>query len=248
MDDGGGAARAPHRSAVAAVVAHLEHLIFEELEVGAALPAEAELARRVGVSRLTVREAIRTLEARGLVRTSRGRRPQVIAPDGFAVGDFIRSLVRRDPRMLLELLDVRQALEVHIAALAAQRASRAAVAGLEAAVEAMRTAPPDPEAFSRTDVDFHEALGAACGNRLLALVLEELAEPLRVSMGRSYAGHVARGVPVETTVEQHAQIVAAVKAHDPRAAATAMRLHLEQTERDLLAGIHALAGGAPASA
>src|SRR5207253_4686462 len=106
-------------SIVDSVIEQLEALIFGGLEPGEALPSEGKLAQALGVSRLTVREATRALEARGLLEIRQGRRPTVAAPNGTLVGEFFKIAVRRDTRALLELLDVRRALEVHIAALAA---------------------------------------------------------------------------------------------------------------------------------
>src|SRR6266540_4729326 len=106
------------------VIQQLEGLIFGGLEPGEALPSEGKLAEALGVSRLTVREATRTLQARGLLEVTQGRRPRVAAPNGALLGDFFEIAVRRDPRALLDLLDVRRALEVHIAALADRKSTR----------------------------------------------------------------------------------------------------------------------------
>lgn len=219
------------------VVAELERMIFEQIEVGASLPSEGDLGKQLGVSRLTVREAIRKVEARGLIEINQGRRPTVAAPNSAAMGDFFYDAIRRDPRTLLELLDVRQALEVHIATLAATRATRANVEMLDAAIASMRQAGENPDPFHDADVRFHEALAAATHNRLLALLLESLAVPMRVSRTRSYIGHKQRLLPVSTTITQHGEILDAVRAGDPRAASAAMRRHLKQTEKDLTAAI-----------
>ena len=88
------------------------------------------------MSRLSVREATRTLAARGLLEISKGRRPRVAVPNGSLVGDFFQIALRRDPRALLDLLEVRRALEVHIAALAAQRATSGDIADMEMSINA----------------------------------------------------------------------------------------------------------------
>jgi GntR family transcriptional repressor for pyruvate dehydrogenase complex len=219
-------------SVVDSVVEQLEALIFS-LEPGEALQSEGKLAEALGVSRLTVREATRTLEARGLLEIRQGRRPTVAAPNGSLVGDFFEIAVRRDPRALLDLLDVRRALEVHIAALAAKRATKGDIADMEMSIAAMRTGESESEAFHDADVRFHENLAAASGNRLLVFLIEALAGPLRESRLRSFAGHRARGGGVEDVVEQHQEILDAVKARSTKSAAEAMRNHLTQTERDL---------------
>jgi GntR family transcriptional regulator, transcriptional repressor for pyruvate dehydrogenase complex len=220
-------------SVVDSVVERLEEMIFSRFEPGETLPSEGQLADALGVSRLSVREATRTLEARGLLDISKGRRPRVAVPDGSLVGDFFRTAVRRDPRALLDLLEVRRALEVHIAALAARRATSGAIADLDMSITAMRTANRKFEAFHTADVRFHENLAAASGNRLLVFLIEAFAEPLRESRQRSFAGHLARGGGIDDVIQQHQTILDAVKARNPKAAAQAMRDHLQQTEQDL---------------
>jgi GntR family transcriptional repressor for pyruvate dehydrogenase complex len=220
-------------SVVDSVIERLEELIFNGFEPGEMLPSEGHLAEALGVSRLSVREATRTLEARGLLEISKGRRPRVAAPNSSLVGDFFQIAVRRDPRALLDLIEVRRALEVHIAALAARRATNGEIADMEMAIDAMRASDHDFDAFHTADVRFHENLAAASGNRMLVFLIEAFAEPLRESRERSFAGHRARGGHVDDVIEQHEAILDAVKARNPKAAAQAMRDHLQQTEQDL---------------
>src|SRR6478609_5532185 len=83
--------------AVGTAVEELERIALDELRPGEALPSEGELARMLSISRLTVREAVRSLEARGLVELRKGRRPTVREPNGALAGDYFRIAVRRDP-------------------------------------------------------------------------------------------------------------------------------------------------------
>ena len=220
-------------SVLGSVIERLEGLIFENMEPGDALPSEGKLAEALAVSRLTVREATRSLEARGLLEISKGRRPRVAAPSSALIGDFFRLTVRRNPRAMLDLLEVRRALEVDMAVLAAKRAGRGEIADMEMSINAMRAAGHEFEAFHTADIRFHENLAAASGNRLLVFLIEAFAEPLRASRQRSFAGHQARGGGIDDVIQQHETILDAVKARNPKAAAQAMRDHLEQTEKDL---------------
>jgi GntR family transcriptional regulator, transcriptional repressor for pyruvate dehydrogenase complex len=217
------------------VVQRLEDLVLGELEPGAELPSEGELAVRFEVSRLTVREAARWLQARGLVEIRQGRRTVVAHPNAGPIGGFFTAAVRRDPRQLLDLLEVRRALEVHIASLAAGQASRTDVAAMERALAAMREAADDPMALHESDIGFHASVAAAAGNQMLRFLIEAMEEPLRASRMRSLRGHLARGGTVQDVIEQHARILDRIKARDPRGAAAAMLAHLEQTARDLRA-------------
>jgi GntR family transcriptional regulator, transcriptional repressor for pyruvate dehydrogenase complex len=220
-------------SVVDSVIERLEDMIFSRFEPGETLPSEGQLAAALGVSRLSLREATRTLEARGLLEISKGRRPRVAAPNSSLVGDFFRIAVRRDPRALLDLLEVRRALEVHIAGLAARRATNGDIADMGMSIAAMRAAEHEFEAFHTADVRFHENLAAASGNRLLVFLIEAFAEPLRESRQRSFAGHRARGGEADDVIQQHQAILDAVRGRNAKAAAQAMRDHLQQTEQDL---------------
>lgn len=211
------------------------------------LPSESELAGELGVSRLTVREAVRSLQARGLITVRHGRRPVVARLTATAVEDFFAANVRHDPRNLLDLLEVRRPLEVEIAALAARRVSRTAVAAMENALTAMRHALDDPEEFNTADVQFHEALAAASGNQMLTFLIEAMALPLRASRLQSRRGHLARGMPLTQVIDEHRRIYDRVVDGDSTGAAEAMRAHLEQTERSLHVALDlASHGGQPA--
>jgi GntR family transcriptional repressor for pyruvate dehydrogenase complex len=221
------------------VIERLEELVFDGLEAGETLPSEGDLAESLSVSRLTVREATRVLEARGLLEVRQGRRATVAADNGALVGEFFKIALRRDPRALLDLLDVRMALEVHIAALATKRATKADIADMEMSVAAMEATESEPEAFHAADVRFHENLAAATGNRLLLFLIEALAEPLRESRLQSFAGGLTRGQTLAVVVDQHVAILDEVKARNAKGAAAAMRHHLRQTEKDLRARLRA---------
>jgi GntR family transcriptional repressor for pyruvate dehydrogenase complex len=227
------------------VTKQLEERIYRDFDPGASLPSEGKLAVELGVSRLTVREAIRSLQARGLVGVSQGRRPVVLGLTSAPVGDFFTSAVRRDPRRLLDLLEVRRALEVHAAGLAAARAGtanlsasdRSALAALASSLEDMRESSSDADDFNRADLQFHESLAASTRNQMLVLLIEALAVPLYESRRYSWAGHIAKGLDVGEVVDQHKGIYEAVVNGDVRQAKSKMQAHLVATERDLRAGL-----------
>ena len=225
------------QNVTASVVQQLEDLVFGEFEPGAQLPSESDLAAQLGVSRLTVREATKALQARGLVVIRQGRRPVVAHPNAGPIDDFFTAAVRRDPRRLMDLLEVRRALETHIASLAATNAGRAAISAMEMALAAMRAAGDDVPTFHEADIHFHESVAVGAGNQMLSFLIEALEAPLRAGRMRSLGGHLARGGTIEDVIEQHAAILERIKAKDAKGAAEAMGSHLEQTARDLKAAL-----------
>ena len=227
-----------------AAVVRLQRLAVEESAPGDSLPSEGDLAELLGVSRLTVREALKVLSGRGIVELGRGRRAMVRDRDSSVLAGYLEVAVRRDPRGLLELNEIRVSLEVLSATLAAQHASRAAIAAVNATLADMdeaasivdASAGRDADALERyhkADVAFHEALALAGGNRMLAFLLESMGESLHHSFTASARGHFARGGTSGEVVTAHRLIAEAVAARDAKAAAAAMRAHLRDTERDL---------------
>jgi GntR family transcriptional repressor for pyruvate dehydrogenase complex len=231
--------RRPDRSATLTdqAVELLESLILDQaLPPGALLPSQGALAEQLGVSRLVIREATRTLEARGLLETAQGRRLAVAAPSPDALSHLLDLAIRRDSDALLDLIDVRLAIEVHVARLAAGRATADEIDPMEAAIVAMEELRSDDlDSLVAVDLDFHFGLVRAAGNDLLRLLVEALVEPLRVSRRQSFRGLRNRGLEIGFVVSAHRCILDAVRAHDPERAAQAMAEHLRETLADLRA-------------
>jgi|SRR5690554_1892475 len=243
-------ARDDQPTAAGAVAEHLAQMILGELTPGSSLPSEAALATRYAVSRLTIREAVKLLEGRGLLEIARGRKAVVREPDGAAFADFLTSIIRYDPKGLFDLVEIRLSLEVQSATLAAKRANRAGIAAIESELQGMRDtagAPGQPMSddqelsFHTHDVGFHEAVALASGNRILGFLFEAMAQPLREGFFISRRGHEKRGHTRHDTIEAHQRILDCIKAGNGRAAAEAMRLHIKDTERDIRVALSQLA-------
>jgi GntR family transcriptional repressor for pyruvate dehydrogenase complex len=243
--------RADNATAATTVADALAQLILRELPPGSTLPSEADLATRYAVSRLTIREAVKLLEGRGLLAIARGRKAVVREPDGAAFADFLTSVIRYDPKGLFDLIEVRLSLEVQSATLAAKRATRAGIAAIESELQGMRDSVGSAGAlltqeqelsFHTHDVGFHEAVALASGNRVLGFLFEAMAQPLREGFFISRRGHEKRGHTIFDTIEAHQRVLDCIKDGNGRAAGEAMRIHLKDTERDIRAALSQLAG------
>jgi GntR family transcriptional repressor for pyruvate dehydrogenase complex len=238
----------PRLTATAKVAEVLAKRIMGGMEPGTSLPSEAELATEFDVSRLTVREAFKMLAGRGLLDIGRGRRAVVRVPTGSAFADFLSAVIQNDPKGLFDLVDLRLALEVQSATLAAKRATRASITALEATIQGMRDAVEaakrgaDSEMserrFHQNDVAFHETVALTAGNRLISYLFEAMAEPLMHSFRLSRRGHDLRGYTVENTIGAHELILDAIRDGNPKSAAAAMLAHLEDTERDIRSALN----------
>jgi GntR family transcriptional repressor for pyruvate dehydrogenase complex len=224
------------------VANQLADLILRDFVPGQSIPSEAELAERYEVSRLTIREAVKMLVGRGLLQIGRGRRAVVREPDSSVFAGLLLSIVRNDPKGLFDLIELRMAMETLSAGLAAKRASRAGLQAIDGAMDSMRRAAaiaasgdnPEAEArFHEADLQFHEAIAMASGNRVIAFIFEAMARPLRESFVMSRRGQTLRGAGREETLEGHQAILDAIRNANQRAAVDAMRAHLTGTELDI---------------
>lgn len=208
-----------------AVVETILNLIRNgDLRPGMRLPSEPQLSRMIGVSRSSVREASRTLEARGLLSIKRGQGTYVREVGG-AVADSQMLLLLADHQALENLIEVRLVLEPLIVRLAAERATGEDIAAMRAAVAEMRRAP-DHEAHRPPHLAFHEALAEATHNILLTKLWGLISLFLRDSP-------LAKGTIPPTRPNVHDEIFAAVETHNADAALAAMHEHIADMVRAL---------------
>lgn len=243
--DGAASDRAPSRPAVrsGAPVAHLRvqrvrpayRQVADELrsqimqgilEPGARLPAEAELTTMFGVSRSTVREALRSLASQHLIETRRGVQGGsfVSAPDPTKlvedVGSALGVLVATPQLRIGDLLEARLLLEPAAARLAAQRADEETVEALRAAATAPRD-PRDPSGFV-PHLDFHTTILMATGNLMFTMMGQPVGDVLRTKLDRAA---VAREQWDEVDA-CHATIAEHIARGEAEQAEEAMRDHL----------------------
>src|SRR4051794_26422844 len=206
----------------------LERVVDGDLQPGARLPNEAALATDFGVSRATVREALRVLAAQSLIRTSKGAGggSYVTLPSVNGVSDFVESSITilsdADDVTLAELLEARELLEVPAARLAAVRCSHAEVERLRESIpdEPLRLGAERQFVYNK---DFHQIVIDGCRNSLLAIAAQPVFAVLRRNLARSKLG-----VKFHRTINEHHRLIAsAIEAGDADAAGGEMHAHLE---------------------
>lgn len=196
-----------------------------ELREGAALPPERELVLQTGLSRTSVREALRVLEIRGFVeiRAGRGGGSFVRRPTGHDIATTVRLVVRGTHVPLASLLQTRATIEPACAGLAAVRRSDADLREMDS-INFVMDGAQDVSRFLRSNVDWHMAVARAAGNELLSGLMEALAELIYDSTG--YAGSVDGHVRT-ATCRAHQAITAAIRASDRSLAQRRMARHVE---------------------
>ena len=215
------------------------------LSPGDRLPTEQQLAQAHGVSRTVVREAVHQLTSRGLLISRQGSGVYVSkAPRNHALSFDAAVLESIDA--VVQVREVRRALEGETAALAASRATRLQVAALRRALKAIDKSTADGGDGVAEDLAFHRALTDAAGNphfgRLLEFLEQYLAEAMRVTRGNE-----ARRVDfMEDVRAEHRAIVDAVEARQPSLARRRAVEHMRRGDRRLqIAGLISLADPAP---
>jgi GntR family transcriptional repressor for pyruvate dehydrogenase complex len=203
------------------------------LRPGDRMPTEQMLVARFGVSRAVVREAISRLKSDGLVVSRRGSGLYVAPPARGRSFRLDTSALAADLAEVGAVLELREAVEVAAAGLAARRRTPAQLAAIGRAHEAMAsTGDWDGEGVA-ADIGFHRAVAEATGNARFAGFItflgDSLAEVIRASRAAAGEPDGARRV----TVEEHARILAAVEAADAAGARRAARAHLRGARRRL---------------
>lgn len=219
------------------VLAELTAAILDgRLPEGSALPAEARLAERFGVSKQVVREAIRQLSALGVLEIGQGRATRVRALDAEPLGRIWSFAVGGTRQGLAEAVELRRMLEPQVARLAAMRATEQGLADLRAALSHMEAALAEPSRWIVADLDFHETLARMTANRLVELQMRGLRPVIERVM--HLLNHAGRRTAEDwrVTLERHAKVMRAVTARDPEAAQAAMVDHFAAAE-DAIAAI-----------
>ncbi|GAB3462491.1 FadR/GntR family transcriptional regulator [Streptomonospora sediminis] len=197
-----------------------EYIREAELGPGDKLPSEREFAAALGVSRVSLGQALVALEVQGIIEVRHG--------DGAVVRyspsdeEVLRVLRDRDNRRT-EIIDARQALEVKLAELAAVRRSDSDIAEIDAALAAMRTEVVSGERGATGDERFHAAVTRAARSGLLARMMDEISPMILQTRMES----LSQPERPRASLAGHERIAAAIRAGDPKEAAEAMRAHLE---------------------
>ncbi|NTX99054.1 FadR family transcriptional regulator [Deinococcus sp. JMULE3] len=209
---------------------HLLALIRDQhLPPGTPLPSEGQLSAQLGISRGMIREAYRALAARGVVSVANGRAPRVAAPDPAPLTEVLDHALLGQAASATQILEVRRALELQVAAQAAAHRTGAQAAALRASVSAMQAAGPGTDAFIEHDLHFHTLLAGATGNPLHGVLVGALHALLARSI-RSGLPHYADPAHFGALVDVHDRLARAVERRDPQAAAEITREHFALAE------------------
>jgi GntR family transcriptional repressor for pyruvate dehydrogenase complex len=200
-----------------------------DLGSGDRLPPERDLAKLLGVSRPTLRAGIRSLTAVGILQSKQGAGTFVAEAQDSPTLDSsaLRLLSALHGFTSDEMFEARLALEMSIAGLAAERATSEDTAQLAEEIAGMYASIEKPEQYLVHDMQFHQTVAAASGNRILTALMNMVATILFDYRSKT----VKRAIDLKDSAEQHHNIYRAIREHNIDAARDAMRLHLIETQR-----------------
>ena len=191
------------------------------------LPTERFMSAQFGVSRGVIREATKRLELQGLLEIRQGSGMKVVDKLHKPLSSAVHLLVPDQKARLIQLTEVRLALEPESARLAAERATKADLRCLQACHERF-THCGDFETQVLADMEFHCLIAKASRNEIGALLMQSLSDLLQTSLSHGY-----RRVTKDLAVADHGKILAAILARNGSAAAKTMRDHLAHARFDL---------------
>jgi GntR family transcriptional regulator, transcriptional repressor for pyruvate dehydrogenase complex len=198
-------------------------IVRGDLTAGQRLPSERDLAVQLGVSRPSLREAIRALIALNILESRHGEGTFVSTLEPELLAEPIDFVLQVNDGAIISLFEARRVLEAGVAALAAERASDLELSELEDFVKAGRVKVNDPEAFIVHDVEFHARLRKAARSPVLASLLSSVSA-LSVASRRLTAQDPATRA---RALADHEAMVKVLKARDAEAARDKMVEHLE---------------------
>ena len=212
------------------VVFRLREMIQHgELTSGDKLPPERDLAREMGVSRPTLRAGIRSLAAFGLLESKRGSGTFVVKATESPTLDSsqLKMLASLHNFTSDEMFEARIALEMYIAACAAERATDEQMTLLAEEITGMFASLDRPEQFLKHDMRFHQAIAAASGNQILTALMNMVTQALFETRSKT----VRRARDLKESAQMHQKIYRAIRQKDAGAAREAMREHLTATQK-----------------
>lgn len=206
-----------------------------EIAVGTRLPSERQLAASLGVGRSVVREALAALELLGIVIVRPGSGTYLrdgmseLLPKTLSWG-----LMLGQPKTL-ELIELREGLEIQAARLAVTKISEAGLTSLRVALKSMEGAINDFPVFVEADAAFHREIALASGNKVLCEVLQSVRSLLRIWVDRGLTdeGHAV------AALSEHREVYVALESRDEAAAIAAMTEHMKTAGHRLAEGLAA---------
>ncbi len=212
-----------HSQLTMQVVDHVRQLVASgELKPGDRLPPERELARKLKISRSSLRAGIGFLAAMGVLKSRHGAGTFVASGPPALDSSSLTVLGALHGFLPWQMFEARLVIEANIAALAAERATGDHIAELAEEVAEMYASMDDPQEYLIHDIRFHRTIARAAGNPILGALMETISASLYDQ--RRFT--VDNSADLKESAEMHREIYRAIRSHNPQLAKHAMEQHL----------------------
>lgn len=208
----------------------------QALKPGSFLPPETQLAADLGVSRPIIREALKSLEGKGIIEVMSGKGAVIRPLDGQQLELYFQRAIQIENEAIIDLLELRKGIEVQSAVLAAQRGTADELASLRQIVAEMRRNLHDPEAYVALDMAFHNQIAAMTRNTMIRTLVAALRvainSTLNESMIRSHTDETLERVQVG-----HEDILDGLEGGDAERSGRAMTAHFADAVMSLVSSL-----------
>ncbi len=210
------------------IEAHMRDLIVSErIGPGEILPSSMDLAAEFGVSRAIVREAMKSLQAKGLIEIANGKRARVRPMTNSVLIDFFDRFARTEREAVIDLLELRRGIEVQGARLAARRRTEEDLESMWASAHRMWATTGDLDALLDIDVELHLAIAKASKNAMMFHLIASIREVMRDTM-REGLDAFQSDVDWEDNHTHHFRMVTMIDRRDEEKAAELMAQHFDR--------------------
>ena len=214
------------------IVNQIKNLISEgRLKPGVQLPPERDLTKQFGVSRPSLREALKSLVAMGFLDVRQAKRTFVKSMTSQKIEEPLSLLIKTDTQKISDLIEVRKALEAWSAFQAAERATEQDIEQLDSILKEMRAAFEKGRSWEKEDADFHLAIAQATHNTIQTHIMSTIYDLLRESVARVFTDRAK----VKKLFQQHYRIFSAIKNHSPEKARDRTLEHLDYVDSEVKA-------------
>lgn len=204
-----------------------EFFLKGDLQPGSKLPSERELASQFGVSRSSVREALQQLELTGAIIIRQGGGSYINTSEVEKVSQLLSdSIVEAESHLVVDMLELRRALEIEAISLASVRAVPADLAKIKQALDEMKSSLYDAEKGIKADLHFHQRIVEASHNPLLINLVQSLAEKMEDSIRATRTHRFMDVDRYEDTFIEHAELFEAISIRNSVLAKERMEKHI----------------------
>jgi DNA-binding FadR family transcriptional regulator len=205
----------------------------QDLKPGKLLPPEYQLAADLGVSRPVIREALKSLEGKGIVEVVSGKGAMVKLPNSQPLQLFFQRSMRIHREAIIDVVELRIGIEVQSAALAAQRRTPDDVARLAESVVEMRRNLGNPDVYVELDVAFHLLIASTTRNTMIYHMVKAIRESLKDTLHESLLRQLT-DKQLELVQAGHEAILASLEQGDAAEAKRAMAAHFDEAVMSLV--------------